>query len=174
MSNTNQKVQLKTQPSKITEKGEFWVVDMPRFGPEGTHHHTLGMLTPYFKALTEGRLLATRCTNAKCPIGHGKGDMWLPPRADCPDCHQPMVWEEIKNPVGEIYAFTFVERGGQGLEIECPYYQVDVLMEGVGTIIKGYLINRDRKIKRCDKVKAGFLTGAKATNTCLDIYWELV
>ena len=24
------------------------------------------------------------------------------------------------------------------------------------------------------KVKAGFLTGDKATNTCLDIYWELL
>ena len=74
--------------------------------------------------------MATRCINPECPIGKGKGELWLPPRADCPDCHQPMVWEEVKNPEGYIYAYTYVERGGTGLEIECPYYQIDVKIEG--------------------------------------------
>jgi len=118
-------------------------------------------------------LMATRCDNAKCPISKGKGDMWLPPRADCPDCHQPMKWVEVKNPSGYIYSFTLVERGGTGLEIECPYYQVDVKIEGVGTILKGYLLDR-KPIKIGDKVRACFRTGAEATNTCLDIAWELV
>lgn len=166
------RVELKTSPSKITAADDVWVLHLPRFGEEGTHFHTYGMLTPYFKGLTEGRLMATRCTNQRCPVGKGHGEMWLPPRADCPDCHQPMVWQEIKDPKGYIYAFTYVERGGTGLEIECPYYQIDVKMEGVGTIVKSYLADR-KPIKIGDKVRALFRTGREATNTCLDLYFEL-
>ena len=167
------KVQLKTLPSQITPVGDVWLLHFPRFGEEGTHYHTYGMLTPYFRGLGEGRLMATRCVNPRCPISKGHGDLWLPPRADCPDCHQPMVWEQIKDPSGYIYAYTHVERGGTGLEIECPYYQVDVKIAGVCTIIKGYLLDR-KPIKIGDRVRAGFRTGADATHTCLDIYWELV
>jgi len=167
------KVQLKTTPAKITPIDDAWILHMPRFGEEGTHLHTYGILTPYFKGLKEGRLMATRCTHSGCPIGKGDGERWLPPRADCPDCHQPMVWEEIKDPTGYIYAFTYVERGGTGLEIECPYYQIDVKIEGVCTMIKSYLLDR-KPIQIGDRVRAGFLTGADATNTCLDLYWELI
>lgn len=169
----SEKVKLNTTPSTIDVKGDAWVLHFPRFGKEGTHFHTYGLLTPYFKGLKEGKLLGTKCVNAKCPAYHGKGELWLPPRADCPDCHAAMVWEEIKEPKGYIYAFTYVERGGTGLEIETPYYQVDIKMEGVCSIVKGYLLDR-KPIKIGDKVKAGFLTGDKATHTSLDIYWELV
>jgi uncharacterized OB-fold protein len=167
------KVQLDTSPSSITQFDDVWVVHLPRFGEEGTHYHTLGLLTPYFKGLGEGRLMATRCVNSKCPIGKGSGEFWLPPRADCPDCHQPMLWDEIGNPTGYIYAYTYVERGGMGLEIECPYYQIDVKLEGVCTILKSYLIDRT-PIQIGDRVRAGFRTGNEATNTCLDLYWELI
>ncbi len=167
-------VRLVGGPSKIdVAAGGEWILRFPRFGEEGTHFHTYGLLTPYFKGLGEGRLMATRCVNARCPIGKGRSDLWLPPRADCPDCHQPMVWEEVKDTRGYIYAYTYVERGGAGLEIECPYYQVDVKIDGVGTIVKSYLVNR-RPIKIGDKVKAGFRTGADATHTNLDLYFELI
>jgi len=160
-------------PSDIDIVGKAWVVHIPRFGDEGTHFHTYGLLTPYFKALTEGRLMATRCINASCPIGKGHGDLWLPPRADCPDCHQEMVWEEIANPRGYIYTFTLVERGGTGLEIPTPYYQIDVKIEGVGTMIKSYLVGNKRKIKIGDRVRACFRTGKKSTHTSLDLFFEL-
>ena len=166
------KVQLDTKPSKITREKDAWILHFPRFGEAGTHYHTYGLLTPYFQGLGEGRLMATRCVSSQCPIGKGRGDLWLPPRADCPDCHQPMDWEEIKDPRGYIYAYTYVERGGTGLEIECPYYQIDVKMEGVGTIPKSYLVDR-KPIKIGDKVRAQFRTGKRATNTCLDLFWEL-
>jgi uncharacterized OB-fold protein len=166
-------VKLKTTPSEITKQDDVWILHLPRFGPEGTHYHTYGLLTPYFEGLTQGRLMATRCVNKGCPIGRGHGEMWLPPRADCPDCHQPMEWREIKNPEGYIYSYTFVERGGTGLEIECPYYQVDIKLEGVSTILKGYLLDR-RPIKIGDKVRARFRKQGDATHTCLDIAWELI
>ncbi len=161
------------KPSKIDVVGNAWVVHLPRLGDEGTHFHTYGLLTPYFKGLTEGRLMATRCINAKCPVSHGKGELWLPPRADCPDCHQPMEWQQVENPRGYIYTYTLVERGGAGLEVPTPYYQIDVKIAGVCTIVKSYLTRSKRKIKIGDRVKAGFRTGAKATNTSLDLYFEL-
>ena len=167
------RVKLNTKPSRVDVHGDAWILHFPRFGEEGTHYHTYGLLTPYFQGLTVGKLMATKCENTGCPISRGQGELWLPPRADCPDCHQPMVWEEIKNPQGYIYAYTYVERGGTGLEIDCPYYQIDVKMEGVCTIAKGYLVDR-KPIKIGDKVRARFLKGERATNTCLDIYWELI
>jgi uncharacterized OB-fold protein len=148
------------------------VVRNPRFGDDGTHFHTYGMLTPYFRGLTEGKLLATRCVNRLCPVAKGAGDLWLPPRADCPDCHQPMEWRQVPDPRGYIYAFTHVVRGGTGLEIECPYYQIDVKIAGVCTILKSYLVDR-RPIRIGDRVRALFRTGQEATHTCLDLYWEL-
>lgn len=172
MTTVNDRVSIRTQPSAIDETGNAWIVHNPRFGEEGTHYHTYGLLTPYFKGLTEGQLLGTKCTNARCPIAKGDGELWLPPRADCPDCHQPMVWEQVENLRGYIYAYTHVERGGTGLEIECPYYQIDVKMDGVGTILKSYLVDRE-PIEIGDRVRARFRTGADATHTCLDLYWEL-
>ena len=166
------RVRLKTAPSRITATDDVWVLHLPRFGEEGTHFHTYGMLTPYFKGLAEGRLMATSCVNRGCPIGKGRGEKWLPPRADCPDCHQPMVWQEVVKPEGYIYTYTYVERGGAGLEIECPYYQIDVKMEGVGTIVKSYLLDR-KPIRIGDKVRARFRTGKEATHTCLDLCFEL-
>ncbi len=167
------RVQLKTKPSRITAADGAWILHVPRFGEEGTHYHTYGLLTPYFKGLTEGRLMATRCENTRCPISRGRGELWLPPRADCPDCHQPMAWNPIKDPKGTIYTYTLVERGGAGLEIECPYYQIDVKMKGVCTIIKSYLADR-KPVAIGDTVRARFRTGQEATHTCLDLYFELV
>jgi uncharacterized OB-fold protein len=166
------RVRLATVPSKIdVAAGGEWILHFPRFGEEGTHS-ACGQPHP-LPGLSEGRLMATRCVNPRCPIGKGRSELWVPPRADCPDCHQPMVWEEVKDTRGCVYAYTYVERGGTGLEIECPYYQVDVKIAGVWTIVKSYLVNR-RPIKIGDKVKAGFRTGAAATHTSLDLYFELI
>ena len=168
-------VKLVGGPSKIQEDKDVWILHYPRaVGDIGTHRHTYGQLTPWFRGLGEGKLLATRCTNPRCYVSKGKGELWIPPRADCPDCNQPMVWQELPNPViGEIYTFTWVERGGTGLEIETPYNQIDVLIPGVCTVVKGYLLNRTR-IKIGDKVEARFRTGADATHTNMELCWALV
>jgi len=159
-------------PSAITEEKGVWILHNPRFGPEGTHFHTYGQLTPYFKGLTEGRLLGTRCTNPQCPIDNGADNLWIPPRMDCPDCHMPMTWQEAPTLAGYVYAYTKVERGGTGLEIPCPYFQVDVKLDGVATIIKSWLSGgTDSPIKIGTKVHAAFQTGAQATHTNLDLYW---
>jgi uncharacterized OB-fold protein len=167
------KVKLNAKPSEITRDGDAWILHVPRLGKEGQHYHTYGMLTPYFEGLTEGRLMATRCENPGCPVSKGRGELWLPPRADCPDCHRSMIWREVKEPEGSIYTYTYVERGGTGLEIECPYYQIDVKLPGVCTIVKSYLVDR-KPIQIGDRVRAGFRTGPDSTCTSLDLYFELV
>ncbi|MBI2213051.1 MAG: OB-fold domain-containing protein [Acidobacteria bacterium] len=162
----------KITPSSIDVVGDAWVVELPRFGDEGTHFHTYGLLTPYFKGLAEGRLMATRCVFERCPIGKGNGELWLPPRADCPDCHQPMVWQQIRDPHGYVYSYTLVERGGAGLEIPTPYYQIDVKIAGVCSIVKSYLVGEMTPLRIGDRVRAAFRTGRSATHTALDLYFE--
>jgi len=160
------------EPASIDRIGEAWVVHIPRFGEEGTHFHTYGLLTPYFEGLAEGRLVGTRCVEPTCPVSKGAGELWLPPRADCPDCHRRMTWHELSNPTGYVYTYTYVERGGTGLEIPCPYYQIDVKLDGVCTIVKSYL-DGPGPIQIGDRVRACFRAGASATHTCLDLYWQL-
>ena len=151
------------------EVGEAWVIEWPR---SLTHYHTYGKLTPYFKGLTEGKLMATRCVNKDCPISKGNGEFWLPPRADCPDCHAPMEWTELKQPiVGKVYSYTLVKRGGTGLELATPYYQIDVMLPGCCTIPKGYLLNADIEPRTGMKVTPMFRTD-NPTFTSLDIAWK--
>jgi uncharacterized OB-fold protein len=84
-----------------------------------------------------------------------------------------MVWQQIENPRGYIYTYTLVERGGAGLELPTPYFQIDVKIEGVCTIVKSYLTGPARQIRIGDKVRARFRTGENATRTSLDLYFEL-
>jgi uncharacterized OB-fold protein len=130
------------------------------------HHHTYGLLSPFFEGLVKGELRATRCVNPKCE----EKRFWLPPRADCPDCLSRMEWIKLSNPVvGEVFTFTHVEYPGEGIEISYPYYQIDVKLPGAATVMKGYLVRGEAKIGM--KVKAAFRT-KKPTNTILDLFWE--
>jgi uncharacterized OB-fold protein len=147
-------------PLEFHDLEPAWVVKWPR---SLTHMHTYGLLTPFFKGLSEGKLLATRCTNPQCPHQH----TWLPPRADCPDCYERMEWVEVPT-VGEIYAFTMLDYAGIGIEMTTPYWQIDVAIKGVNTIFKGYLAHGKAEIGM--KVKAQFRT-ENPTHTILDVYW---
>ena len=142
-------------------EGEESVILWPR---SPVHRHTYGKLTRFFTGLKKGELWATRCKTKGCEPG-----MWLPPRADCPDCNQPMGWVQIKKPIGEIFTFTEVLYPGAGVELTTPYYQIDVKLPKCCTIMKGYLVRGKPFIGM--KVKAGFRT-ENPTNTTLDLYWE--
>ena len=155
-------VQYIGQPAPVLQTEPALVIGFPR---SITHRHTYGKLSPFFKALKEGRLLATKCVNPDCE----EKRLWLPPRADCPDCNQPMIWEELPPPViGKVHTYVRVEYAGMGIELTTPYYQIDVELPGVGTIFKGYLAYGIPEIGM--KVKACFHT-ENPTNTILDIYW---
>jgi len=161
----NRDVQFTGIPMKVEMTKPAEVIEWPR---TIVHHHTYGLLTPFFEGLVKGELRATRCVNSRCD----EKRFWLPPRADCPDCLARMEWIKLKNPVvGEVFTYTHVEYPGQGIEISYPYYQIDVKLQGAATVMKGYLIRGEAKIGM--KVKAAFRT-KKPTNTILDLYWEPV
>src|SRR3989344_6960733 len=124
------------KPSEVEQKESGMVIKWPR---TLVHHHAYGQLSRFFEGLKRGRLFTTRCSNPKCPIQPAK--LWLPPRADCPDCHQPMEWVELSRPViGEIFTFTRVEYPGEGVELSTPYWQIDVKIPGLCTVPKSYLL----------------------------------
>jgi uncharacterized OB-fold protein len=150
-------------PMVVEKTSPAMVIQWPR---TLLHHHTYGLLSPFFEGLKKGVLRATRCTNPDCE----EKRFWLPPRADCPDCLKRMEWLELKDPViGEVFTFTHVEYPGQGIEISYPYYQIDVKLPGAATVMKGYLVRGEARIGM--KVKACFRTKG-STNTILDLYWE--
>ncbi len=149
------------QPLALFDEKPAWVVSWPR---AVEHHHTYGLLTPFFKGLAEGKLMATKCVNPDCAA---RGTVWLPPRADCPDCLARMRWVKVK-PEGRIYTFTMVDYAGIGVEMQTPYWQIDVEIPGVDTIFKGYLAHGKPEIGL--PVRAEFRT-KKPSHTILDIYW---
>jgi hypothetical protein len=150
------------QPMKVLLEEPAIVIEWPR---SLVHRHTYGKLSPFFKALRERKLLATRCGNPECE----ESRLWLPPRADCPDCNQPMDWEEIPEPIiGIVHTYARVEYAGYGIELVTPYIQIDVELPGVCTIFKSYLAYGTVEIGM--QVKACFRAD-NPTNTILDIYW---
>jgi len=150
------------QPAPVLQTEPAIVIGFPR---SITHRHTYGKLSPFFEGLTKGKLLATRCVNPECK----ENKLWLPPRADCPDCNQPMEWEEVPQPIiGTVHTYAHVEYAGAGIELTTPYFQIDVELPGICTIFKGYLAYGTAEIGM--KVKACFRT-ENPTNTILDIYW---
>jgi len=148
------------EPLDLFDDQKAWVVRWPR---ALEHHHTYGLLTPFFKGLTEGKLLATKCTNPECT----ENSTWLPPRADCPDCYARTEWVEVPAE-GKIYAYTMLGYTGIGIEMKAPYWQIDVEIEGVDTIFKGYLLHG--KPYTGMPVKAQFRT-ENPSHTILDICW---
>ncbi len=148
------------KPLKLYDDEKAWVIRWPR---TVEHHHTYGQLTPFFKGLTQGRLMATRCTNPKC----SQKSTWLPPRADCPDCYEKMKWVRVPSK-GKVYTYTLVDYAGVGIEMKTPYWQVDVEIKGVDTIFKGYLAEGKPYIGM--PVKAVFRT-QNPTHTILDVCW---
>lgn len=149
-------------PLSVFEDDVALVVNFPR---SLVHRHTYGKLSPFFRGLKKGKLMATRCVNPECE----EKRLWLPPRADCPDCNQPMEWQEMPQPIiGTIHTYAKVVYAGTGIELETPYYQIDVELPGACTIFKGYLAHGTPVIG--NKVKACFRT-EQPTNTILDMYW---
>jgi uncharacterized protein len=150
------------QPLTVIQSDPNMVVETPR---AITHRHTYGKLSPFFKGLSQGKLLATKCVNPNCE----EKRLWLPPRADCPDCNQPMEWKEIPQPIiGTVHTYARVEYAGTGIELKTPYYQIDVELPGLCTIFKGYLLDGTAEIGM--KVRANFRK-ENPSNTILDIYW---
>lgn len=109
---------------------EFLVVLKPR---TIEHRRSYGGISPFFKGLTEGRLLGTRCRFCSRAL------IWLPPRPDCPDCWKRMNWKEIKTEGATVYTYSVAEFSGAGAKGSLPWPLISVEIPGVWTFFMSYL-----------------------------------
>ena len=127
------------------------------------HMHSYGGLTRFFDGLRQGELLGTRCAKADC----AETEIWLPPRAYCPDCLRSMDWVEAPM-TGQIYTHTTVEYPGSNFKLSTPCPLISVSLEGVCTKLMSYLKEGEPEIGM--QIKAWFRTD-NPTNTILDLAW---
>ena len=145
------------------------IVEKPR---SPTHIHTYGGETPFFKALTEGRLLASRCGNDKCDPSGQEGYLHLPPRVYCPDCLEKMDWEditELATAKARVHTHIRVERPGAFNRVPMPCQLISVEIEGVATILMSILSEGEPEIGL--EIEPVFNT-RNPTFTILDLSWR--
>lgn len=145
------------------------VLEKPR---APTHIHTYGGETPFFKGLTEGRLLATRCANPDCDPSGMAGYLHLPPRVYCPDCLEKMVWEDITEraaTTARVHTHIRVERPGAFNRVPMPCQLISVEIDGVATILMSVLSEGEPEIGL--EIEPVFNT-SKPTFTILDLSWR--
>lgn len=102
---------------------------------EIVHAHSYGGLSKFFKGLTEGVLLGTRCPDC----GISNGNIWLPPRAHCPDCWEKMTWVTVDTAGAKIYSHSTTNYPGAGFKgtVPCPLISIEI--PGVWTRPMSYL-----------------------------------
>ena len=145
------------------------VLEKPR---SPTHIHTYGGETPFFKGLTEGKLLATRCVNKNCDPSGKAGYLHLPPRVYCPDCLERMEWEDITElaaRTAKVHTHIRVERPGAFNRVPMPCQLISVEIEGVATILMSVLSEGEPEIGLA--IEPVFNT-SKPTFTILDLSWR--
>lgn len=145
------------------------VIEKPR---NPIHVHTYGGETPFFKGLTEGKLMATKCLNAKCDPAGQEGYYFLPPRVYCPDCLEKMEWvdvTEIARATAKVHTHITVAHPGAFNQVPMPCELISVEIEGVTTLIMSQLTGGKPEIGM--KIEPVFNT-AKPSFTILDLAWK--
>ena len=143
-------------------------VNLPR---TVTHDHSYGNLSPYFRALAEGKLVGTHCRACK--------KTYLPPRPDCPDCYKKTRWVTLPTK-GRVATFAVVKYPGAGYEEDLetvgdslPSIIVYIEIEGVDTKIMSRLLECDlSEVTKGMEVEARFAENPNLN--CLDLYWVRV
>lgn len=128
-----------------------------------SHFHSYGGWGKFYAALSEGRLLATRCANRGC----AEKRLWMPPRCECPDCWHAMDWVEAPQR-GRIYTWSIVKYPGELFKLPAGTPLISVDIEGVCTKLMSWLKEGEPKIGM--PVKAVFNT-QRPTHTILDLAW---
>ncbi len=145
------------------------VVEKPR---DLIHIHTYGGETPFFKGLTKGQLMATKCLNKDCDPAGKAGYYFLPPRVYCPDCLEKMEWEEITDLAREsakVHTHITVPCPGAFNRVPMPCQLISVEIEGVCTFLMSVL--RDAEPEIGLEIEPVFET-ANPTFTILDLAWK--
>lgn len=104
-----------------------------------TYIHSYGGEAPFFEALSQGKLLATRCDNPKCEY---KGSVYQPFRIHCPDClrkNTVIDMTDIAKKSAKVHTFMVCERSGAFNILDKPIKFINIEFDGVVTILMSYL-----------------------------------
>ena len=140
------------------------VVEKPR---NPIHIHTYGGETRFFKALTEGRLLATKAD----PNGDSAGTFFLPPRVYDPDTLELAEWIDVTDIAMEkakIHTHITVHHPGAFNRVPFPCHLISVEIEGCSTIMMSYLLDGEPEIGL--PIEPRFNT-TNPTYSILDLHW---
>jgi uncharacterized OB-fold protein len=144
------------------------VIEKPR---SPIHIHTYGGETPFFRGLSQGKLLATKCVNKKCRPAGKEGHIFLPPRVYCPDCLEKTEWIDITDlarKTARVHTHITVEHPGAFNRVPIPCELISVEIEGVSTIIMSQLKGAKAQIGM--PIQPVFET-EHPTFTILDLAW---
>ncbi len=123
--------------------------------------HSFAQDTPFFKGLSEGKLLGSECKTC--------GYKYATPRACCMYCGKKNEWFDL--PLnGTIHSWTTCFFGGQAFLEETPYHLILVQFEGVDTLFLSRLVGMgDKNLEIGMKVNAQFIRNSKFRVT--DVYF---
>ena len=140
------------------------VIEKPR---APIHIHSYGGESPFFRALTKGRLMATKSD----PKGDSPGVFYLPPRVYDPDTLALAEWVDVTDVAmksARIHTHITVHKPGAFNRVPFPCHLISVEMDGCGTIMMSYLKDGDPQIGMA--VEPRFNT-VKPTFSILDLWW---
>jgi uncharacterized OB-fold protein len=126
------------------------------------YRHSYAEDSPFFLALTRGRLLGSRCT--------GCGYRYATPRAHCMACGRPTAWYEL--PLrGRVHTFTTCHYGGEAFLKETPFTLVLVEFDEADTLFLSRL-----KTSAPETVRIGMPVRARFAETpsfkVTDVWFE--
>ena len=169
LANTSRaKFQEVTRGIIVNEKGDLLGITKPR---SPVHIHSYGGEAPFFKALTEGKLLGSKCMNKKCDPAGKEGMIFMPYRVYCPDCLEKLEDIDMTKVPAKIHTHITVARPGAFNEVPMPCHLISVEVEGVATLLMSYLMGAEPKIGL--PVKPVFNT-KNPTYSIIDLHWEPV
>lgn len=133
-----------------------------------TYVHTYGGEAPFFEALSQGKLLATKCENPEC---EANGTIFQPFRIHCPDClgkNTIIDMTRLAKETGTVHTYMVCARSGAFNALDTPIRFINVEFENVSTILMSYLLLGEPYIGM--RVKPVFKVW-NPTYTILDLSW---
>lgn len=133
-----------------------------------TYMHSYGGEAAFFDALSQAKLLATRCDNTNC---ESTGIVYMPFRIHCPDClskNNIVDITGIAKTSASIHTFMVCERSGAFNMLDKPIKFINIEFDGVATILMSYLFIGEPEFGK--KVVPIFKT-TDPSYTILDLSW---
>ena len=126
--------------------------------------YSYGQDSPFFAALSNKKLIGTRCP--KC------GYTYATPKGHCQHCGTETEWFELP-PTGKIHTFTVCHFGSEEFLKETPFILALIEFEGVNTLFLTRLLGIDPDSPSLDwigmEVKPRFIRNSKFKPT--DVYF---